>query len=258
MKKRSRRWLLIFPVMGVLLVAGLGIRRARSAYTEVGIVKKGRVVEAVYGLGTVTARHTYQVKLGLTGQVKKVFVREGDAVKKGDKLVAVEGAASFYAPFDATVTSVPVKEGETVYPQLVLVALTDLNHNYIVVSLDQRSAMKVRPGMPVMLSFEGNRDQTRTAKVASIYPNDGQFLVRIDSDAIPKSALPGMTVDVAIQVGAKDDVLVAPVAAVQKGFLIIGKDRRRVAVTTGLVDGAGVEILTGEVRENEPVFVRAK
>ncbi len=256
--KRSTLLFAALALVLTLLVAGILIRRSKASYMEAGSIKKGRIVEAIYGLGTVTARNTYQAKLGVTGRIRKLSVKEGDTVKKGDPLVSVEGATTFTAPFNATVTSLPFKEGETVFPQLTLVTLTDLSDTYIVVSLDQRSAMKVRAGQPVALSFEGNRDQTVSAKVASVYPNAGQFLVRVDSDAIPASALPGMTVDVAIQVATKENALIAPVSAVQKNTLIIGKSRQPVSVTTGLIDGSYVEILSGEVKENDRVYVRAK
>lgn len=256
--KRSKVWFIALPLMLTLIVGGVYLRRSQKAYTEVGKLERRRIVEAVYGLGTVTARKSYNIKLGLTGQVRKVFVREGDSVKKGDPLVSVEGATEFKAPFDATVTSVPFKEGETAYPQNILMKLTDLNDNYIVVSLDQRAAMKVRTGLPVTLSFEGNREKAIKANVASVYPNDGQFLVRIDSDAIPATALPGMTVDVAIEVTAKEGALLAPVAGVQKGYLIVGSSHQVQKVETGLVDGARVEILSGQVKEGDPVFVRPK
>ena len=78
--------------------------------------KIGRVVESVYGIGTVTARHTYDLKLGVSDTLQKLYVVEGATVKKGDALVSFMDNSLLRAPFDGVVTSLPYKEGETLFP----------------------------------------------------------------------------------------------------------------------------------------------
>jgi multidrug efflux pump subunit AcrA (membrane-fusion protein) len=248
-------------VFFLALIYFVNLRRNQWGLVEVGEVARGPVIEAIYGLGAVTAENTFQVKIGLTGTVEKIFVKEGEDVRKNQPLLSIKGSAKFFAPFDGRVTSVPFRVGETVYPQTLLMTLMDLRHHHILVSLDQQSAMKVKAEMPVTMNFEGFRHDKIKAKVTSIYPNDNQFFIRIDSDAIPATALPGMTVDVAVEVARKENVIYVPFSAVQRDTLVVGKSShhtREIKVKTGLIDGANIEIVEGDLQEHEKVYLRLK
>ncbi len=67
-----------------------------------------------------------EVKTSMTGKVTKVFVSEGDEVKKGDPLVILEAMKmenEFKAPKDGVVKAVKVKEGDVVNTGAVLVVI---------------------------------------------------------------------------------------------------------------------------------------
>ena len=66
------------------------------------------------------------VKAPMPGNIMKVNVKPGDAVKKGDVLVVLEAMKmenDVCAPDDATVASVEVSQGSTVETDAVLVTL---------------------------------------------------------------------------------------------------------------------------------------
>ena len=161
-------------------------------------ISKGSIMECVYGIGTVTANKSYQLKTGIAGKINSIFVKEGDSVEKGAKLVELE--TLFTAPFSGTITSISCHEGETVFSASVILRLTDLLDRYIITVLDQRSILKISKGQIVKLSCDALRDKVYEGKVVAVYPVDNKFHVRIDVPKLPLQILPGMTVDVAIEI----------------------------------------------------------
>ena len=164
----------------------------------------------------------------------------------------------FVAPLSGTVTSLPFKVSETVFSQKNVLQITDLKNRYILVSLEQQGALRIKPGQIAKLSFESLRKIALTGVVKRIYPNDGQFYVRIDIESLPKEILPGMTADVAIEVSRRNDALLVPASAVAGGKLTIVRNgkRKKVDVVIGSVDGEMAEIISGDVQLSDQVLVK--
>ncbi len=249
-------------ILGIAVVITILVMRKRS---QVGAeltepLKKGTVIESVYGIGTVTAKNSYQLKVGVTSGIQQIFVREGDSVQRGQKLLLLQGGASFSAPFAGTVTYLPAKVGETVFPQSIVMSLVDLVDRYIIVSLEQRGAIRVRPGQRAKISFDNLRDMTFEGVVQSVYSNESNFLVRITVASLPPQLLPGMTADVAITISEHPDVLVIPLTAIEDGQVVVQRGRRKenVSVQTGVVDGAFAEVLSGDLKEGDRLYFRKK
>lgn len=222
-------------------------------------IKRGSIVESVYGIGTVTAKNSYQLKLGVTSTVRRLFVAEGDTVTKGKKLIDFEGTETFNAPFDGIITYLSVKPGETVFAQGIILKLVDLIDRYVVVSLEQRAAVRVRQGQRAKLNFENMREETFNGIVQSIYSHDSNFLVRIGVDSLPQQILPAMTADTTIAVGEHKDVLVIPTLAIDAGRVFVSDKNARpkaIEVKTGLVDGTMAEVLSGDLREGDRLYLR--
>ena len=164
------------------------------------------------------------------------------------------------APFDGTVTALPVKVGENVFAQTVVLELTDLQDRYVTVSLEQRAAIRVRRGQTARLSFENMRDTALAGTVESVYSRAGDFLVRIEVPDLPTQILPGMTADVAINIRQRSGALLVPVAAIREGSVAVKRDGIvpvRVEVTTGLADGAFAEVTAGDLKPGDRVIVPA-
>ncbi|MBL8992475.1 MAG: efflux RND transporter periplasmic adaptor subunit [Spirochaetia bacterium] len=258
---KPRKKILVALLIGggalvISLVAWIALRPLSSQVKP----KMGRVVEAVYGIGTVTARHTYQLKLGVIQTLTHIYHKEGESVKKGEALVSFADNPTVYAPFDGVLTSIPFKEGETVFPQLPIVTLSEMKNPYIVVSLEQSGALRVRIGQSVILSFESLRGQRVNGSVSAIYPKDGQFYVNIEVPEVPDAILEGMTADVAIQVASKENVLQIPLVAVNQGRVTVirGGLPLKIAVKLGAVDGTWAEVLDNNIRIDDLVLVPGK
>ena len=256
---KNKRYVIPLGAVALILAVGGAIRGKRAANITLLDVRQGPIVEAVYGIGTVTARQVYNLKLAVNSTVRGLYVKEGDYVKAGAPLIYLEGAVTFKAPFAGTVTYLPYNLGETVFPQTPLLTLMDLKDRYMVVSLEQLAAFRVRRGLSARISFESIRGKSFSGQVRSIYSsNDKQFLVNIEAGQLPDEALPGMTGDVAIELARKESVVLIPIAGVREGKVTRVRDGSHsvVSVKLGVVDGDVGELLEGDLRPGDQVLVR--
>ncbi len=237
-----------------LLVGYFTVQRIRSAPPIVELpLKKTTIVRTVYGLGTVQADRVYQLKIGIAANIRKLYVKEGDAVKNGDPLVEFDQVPVMKAPFAGVVTTVVFKEGESVFPQNPVLKIMDLTRRYITVSLDEKAAVLINKQQRVRIAFEGLPGKTFQGTVTSIYPSEGQFFVKVDSKELPAEILPGMSADLAIEAGTKDNVFVAPIRAIQerKVTIIRAGKKLRIPVQLGLTQGENVEIVAADLAEGD-------
>jgi multidrug efflux pump subunit AcrA (membrane-fusion protein) len=257
---RSTKWRYLAGALATLLIAGAVFFWSRRAPTIQHSPRRGPVVEAVYGLGTVVAPRTFQAKLGVSRIIRKVFVKEGDVVRAGQALIQLDEGDAVKAPFAGTVTLVSQHEGEIVFPQAPTVTLADLTERHLEISLEQQSVLRVKSGQKAWISFESLRNERLEGAVSSVYPRENQFIVRVDPERFPVGVLPGMTADVAIEIGRKENALLIPlrsIAAGQATLLRAGK-RLKVPVKVGVVDGEWAEVVSGDIAPEDQLLVRTK
>src|SRR4051812_30531659 len=113
---------LILIIIPILVKTNLSKSDANQVTSP---IQKGDIIEGVYGIGTVMANRSFQLQIGVTSVIEKMFVKEGDHVKKGQPLMVIDTITS-RAPFDGVITSLPYKVGELVYMQFPILTLTDL------------------------------------------------------------------------------------------------------------------------------------
>jgi multidrug efflux pump subunit AcrA (membrane-fusion protein) len=239
-------------VLAVLAALWAGFRpRERSTHP-----KSGPVIESVYGVGTVTSRNVYQLKPGITTQVKYVEVEEGQRVRKGQVLVTFDEGSSFRAPFDGMVTALPFHSGETVFPPMPVLTITDMDHRYVLVSLEQSGAILVKAGQRAFLTFDNLRDNRLEAKVVSVYPGEGVFLVRLDVGRFPPEVLVGMTGDAAIQVSRRENVLQIPMKALKNGQVRLRRQGKVIMArpSLGMSNGDDIEVTDGSVLPSDEIL----
>jgi macrolide-specific efflux system membrane fusion protein len=222
--------------------------------------KKGSVVEAVYALGTVKSDNSYTLRLMANTVIKRKFVSEGESVAKNAPLLLTDYGITFSAPFGGTITRLHFEEGETITPAVPVLNLMDLSKTHIIVSLDQQSALKIKKNQNVELSFESIRNKKLKGTVDKIYPSGGQFLVKIKPETLPSEILPEMTVDTAIEIEKRDDVILIPVESIKRGQVEIKrKDKReRIKVKPGALAGRWVEIPDGQILPDDLIIYMDK
>jgi multidrug efflux pump subunit AcrA (membrane-fusion protein) len=222
--------------------------------------KMGTVVEVIYGIATVTSKQIYDLRIGVSSSVAQVFRKEGDLVNKGDDLIRLTDFPSFKAPFTGVISSHPFSIGETVFPQAVILSLTDMKNLYLLVSLEQEGALRVKKGQSVRFSFESLIGKKFSGKVSSVFSNQNQFLVHIESDELPEEVLPGMSADVAIEVGKKENVLLIPIKSIHNGKVSIkrGGKLSKVDIEIGNLDGEWGELKKGDIQLEDEILVQGK
>ncbi|TGM98232.1 efflux RND transporter periplasmic adaptor subunit [Leptospira yasudae] len=254
------RWgrVALLAVSSIIIISVFYIilNNKRSEFTP----KVGPIVELVYSLGTVKSERVYHLKMGVTSSVRKLYVEEGQVVKAGQLILITDSGVSFTAPFSGTVTSLLFQEGEIVMPGTPVLTMMDLNKTYVLLSLDQDSMLRIRAGQKAELSFENLRGNKMLGKVSRVYPSDGQFFVRVDVDSMPEGILPEMTADVALEVARKENAVLIPIRAVEKGRIRVRRNGKTlwVQANVGAVDGEWCEVLEDSVLPTDTVFLNGE
>jgi multidrug efflux pump subunit AcrA (membrane-fusion protein) len=223
-------------------------------------IDRGSIVEAVYALGTVKPEQVYSLKFGIAASIRDLYIDEGQSVGKGDPLLSNDSGIIFRAPFSGTITNLTLSKNEIAMPGSPILELIDMKNAYIQVSLDQESALRIKAKQIVQLSFESIRGHVYHGEVERIYPSHGQFLVRIKSPKLPEGILPEMTADVAIEVSKKDNVILVPLVAADKGKVLRVRNgkKEKIEIRLGAINSEFGELIDGDLRENDEVFVNRK
>ncbi len=258
-KLTTARILALLFVIAALIGAGALWNRQRRS-TQFVSPRIGPLVEAVYGLGTVVAPWTYQVRTAVNQSVREIFVKEGEQVGKGAPLIQLSDSGTARAPFAGTVTAIPLKKGEILFPSTTALTLISIADLYIEISLEQQIVMRVRSGQPAVVSFESIRGERIRGEVESIFPRETQFIVKVVLDELPRGVLPGMTADVAIEIGRKGDALAIPLKAISSGRVTLRRLGKTVkdAVQIGIVDDQWAEVTSGNIQPTDEILVRAQ
>lgn len=202
---------------------------------------------------------TYQVKTAVNQQIRDIFVKEGDQVSAGAALVRFDDV-TIRAPFHGTVTAIPLKKGELLFPSTPALTLVNLDDLHIEVSLEQQAVLRVKREQKAVVSFESIRGERMFAKVQSIFPRDSQFIVKLVLEKFPQGILPGMTADVAIEVGQKENVLSVPLNAISSGKVTLKRNGKTIkeSVQLGVVDSEWAEVTSGNIDPDDEILVRSK
>lgn len=204
--------------------------------------------------------------------------------------------ATIRSPVDGVVISRSVDVGQTVAasfqtPTLFTIA-QDLTRMQIETSVDEADISRVRVGQPVTFTVDAYPDSPFRAQVAQVRnapvvtQNVVTYVVVITVANPDLKLKPGMTANVAIEVGRKDNVLKVPKAALrykprsegeaaepramgrpggmkgkqegsQQVFVLSAEKKPvRVKIATGLGNDSHVEVASGGLKEGDQVIVQ--
>jgi macrolide-specific efflux system membrane fusion protein len=262
--EKLRSILMKFNKRNTLIAAGivsgiiLAVVMALRSPVETMKPRIGPVVEAVYALGTVKTDRWYNIRFGMNTIVRKLYVEEGQGVKRGDPLIMTDTPVVFNAPFSGTVTSVPYREGEMAPSGQIVLTLSSLEKMYVRVSLDQESIIKVRRGQQAELSFENLRNVQVQGIVDNVYPSGNEFLVTIKVKEFPEGVLPEMTCDVAIVMRKIEKAILIPSTSVDQGKISVIREGKRleIPVEARPIDERWMEVINNAVHPEDRIVVR--
>jgi len=232
----------------------------------------------------------YQIKQVTFERLRNVWRENPDVIAKQDVDMAEAAAKAskhlrdsrrsmmeytkVFAPFDGTVTArfadpgafIPAATGSGTQ-STPFYTLMDLDTVRIYVSVPQEAALWANPGVPAVLTarelpgLEIRGAITRTT--SAIDPSTRTLLVEIDLPNPTHRLRPGMFVTAMLILDEHPQALaLLPAALVSDNtgtsvFVVEDGTARRVAVKTGLDDGAWVEVIEG-LQENMEVIVVGK
>ncbi len=164
------------------------------------------------------------------------------------------------APFDGLVTGVDVKRGETVTPGKTIITMNALGNFEIISNISEVDIAKVQVGQTVEVTLDAfTSDEKWTGKVTRINPAEKVvegvifYETRVLFDQNDERLKSGMTANLVIEVGRRDDVVRLPLRAISEKngeksvrVLVDGKVEER-AVTLGLENNEHVEAAAGVV-----------
>lgn len=258
------------------------------------VVKKGQLL-AVLDAPEVEqlfqqADADYRIKQVTFERLRNVWRENPDVIAKQDVDLAEAAAKAtkylrdsrrsmleytkVFAPFDGTITArfadpgafIPAATGSATQ-SIPLFTVMDLDTIRIYVSVPQETALWANQGIPAVLTarelpgqeFLGAITRTTTA----LDPSTRTLLVEIDLPNPNHRLRPGMFVTAKLILEEHPQALALPPAALvsdktgKSVFVVEGGTAKRVAVKTGLDDGAWVEVIEG-LQENMEVIVVGK
>ena len=185
-----------------------------------------------------------------------------------DAQAALE-AATLVAPFDGTIISTGAEVGDLVYPTTIVATLADLSNLEVRAFVDETDISKVEIGQEVEITFDAFPGQQFRGQVLEV-PLQGNLVQNILTYEVPVSLegpegvslKPGMTANLKIVVGQRENVLLVPALAVQQGeegnLVLVQDSPQGPAVQTrielGLSDGLYVEVVRG-LNEGDQVVI---
>lgn len=191
--------------------------------------------------------------------IRVAQARVDEALANVEQTDAALGKTTITAPYDGLVIRVDAAEGENVSPGQTLVTIAQTDAMEIFAEVDEDYFLRMAPGQPATLVFPSIADRKFEAKVMrvgpEVDPERGVVGVHLKPTTLPDHVVPGLTVDVAIELKRLPNARAVPRSAVVfedgKPFVVVVEDgiARRKPVTVaaegdedlaieGLEDGA--------------------
>lgn len=230
--------------------------RVRAAEEQLNQLRRGPRTEDVQ----VTRAQVDEAEVAFRQAISRLNQAQV-SVRQAQSLLA---EATVYAPASGVVARRFVYPGATVTSATPIVQLIDVDPAVITVPVAERDLSHILQGMPVTVRTDALPGKTFQGRVAGISPVLATATrtaeVKIDVPNPQRSLRPGMFASVEILVARRDGVVAVPVDAFieqdngQIVFVVEARTARARPVTTGISDGALVEITSG-VKAGEMVII---
>lgn len=273
-KKGRMKKLLCALAAVVLLAAGTIVLRGRvsgkvnvtyASYTAA----TGTISNSLSFSGSLQLLHSETITANARSTVREVYVREGQDVCKGEKLLRMSNGQIAEASFDGRVNQLYVAAGDEAAAGDSLIQLADFTHMKVAVNVDEYDIGDVSTGTECRITTTAT-EQTFASEIASInyISSAGGSVAYYTATAyvdVTDGVYPGMQVTMTIPQEEAENVVVLNMdalsfdAANQAYVLMQGADgtMQTVYVTTGVSNGSYVEI-TGGLQSGDVVYAVSK
>ncbi len=281
MNKRKIFWIAVALVL--LLIGFRVINRVRS-YTAkvkerpVAVAVKpplvGSIEKRLTLTGDIKGFSEISVKPTNSGRIEEIYVREGDLVGRGDKLMSyVAGISETDEMFEDVVTFAPIsgyvgmqniKIGDQATAGLTSVFnIYTIDKVKIYVDVPEKDYSMVKRGTPVRITLDAYPEAPVSASVSNlrpvIDPNSRTAQAEIEISNPSHRIRPGMFARVDLILGKRSSALLLPSDSILSGtdkyvYLAEGGKAVKRPVKTGYEDSGLVEILSG-ISSSDKVIV---
>ena len=256
-------------------------------------VSRGDVEVKFQDIGDIVPKTMVEVMARVGGRVEDVLVKEGDAVKRGQKLAVVQPGQSeadrflpveVTAPMDGVVMRCPgqgygqedtlVKIGQRItglsdYGNATcLVQVADISRMAVKLNVSEMEVLKLKRNMKVKVSVDALPSLDLSGRIGMIAPKAEKddrsgvksFRVEVDVDQRDSGLRPGMTARIETVMDSRKNTLKMPLSGLfeERGqrfaYVEMPKAKpRRLDVRVGLRNETDVEILGG-LKEGDTVY----
>ena len=272
-KKKKRILRRIITVLIVLVIlGGAGIytwAKLKDEYTvtyDEYTAARGTISNSLSFSGSLALRDSQTSTASGNATVRNVYVANGDAVKKGDKLVRLSNGSTATADFDGRVNLVSVEVGDEVSSGDTLVQIADFEHMQVSFRIDEYDIGDVQVGDRCTVTatatekvFESSVETINyiSSSTGNVAYYTATAYVDVDGDVYP-----GMQVTVTIPQEEAADVVILKADALSFSFenqafvykMKEDETLEEVEVEVGVSNGNYVEIKSG-LEEGENVYV---
>lgn len=260
----------------LILILGLGglytYDRLRQEYTvtyEGYTATVGTLSNSLSFSGTLQLIDSKTYTAASSTSVRTVHVAEGQAVKKGDKLMTLANGRTYTADFDGKVNVINFNEGDSVSNGSELMQIADFEHMKVSIRVDEYDISDVSIGENCRITTTAT-DQVYESTIASInYISSSTGSVAYYTATayvdVQPGIYPGMQVTVTVPQEEASNVVILKMDALSfdetnRAFVYQmgeGEEMIPVYVETGVSNGNYVEIKSG-LKADDTVYVQAK
>ncbi len=141
-------------------------------------VVRGEFNDYIKLYGNMQSKRNVKVFPDQNGKVANLYVKLGQTVKKGTKLMDIDPSkpgmtyanSPVFAPVGGSITSLPFKIGETVSVQSAVASIGQLDSLEVVSNVAEKYISKMKEGLSVYISVDAYHDMTFKAVTSEISP----------------------------------------------------------------------------------------
>ena len=177
--------------------------------------------------------------------------------------------AVIVAPFDGVITQAVPAVGDEVSAGTVAFRLDDLSHLLVDVQVSEVDINNVAVGQDATLTFDAvlGRSEPYYGKVVQVSQAGNtvqgvvNFVVTVELTDADQSVKPGMTAAVNIVIKEQKDVVLIPNRAVRlvnterSVYVLVNNRPKLVKVQLGSTDGTNSVLVSGDIKEGDPVIL---
>ncbi len=279
-----------------VLTAGCssGKKSKGGSFRAVQVVKDDLQI-TVLSTGNVQPQNQLAVYSPIAGRIEKILIKEGDTVRKGQKLMELssteratlldEAAAQgptqlaywqqlyqetpLLSPETGQVIYLPTVPGQIVGTSVTLMVMSD--HLIVNTQVDETDLAQIKKDQEATITLDAYPSDPIDGKVrrisyqSTLVNNVTTYEVDVWPAKVPTFMRSGMTANVVFNVNEKDDILLIPSEAIQQTpdgqtYVLKGAGQpnsmpQTVVIQTGLTDGKQTEVTSG-LQEGDKILIK--